>query len=153
MSSTRDSPPASMGNCTAMPGNTTMSSRGTSLRDAMKNTIRSIVDVVNHSSHQVNWAGHEEPSAGVWGVGAADSAAVEPARAAAGPGSGARAVPGAVPRALRHRTGEAGADEAAGGVAVVRRVQRDRTGGSAGGARARAPRARHGRPAREGARP
>src|SRR5438045_1769830 len=120
MRSTRESLPVSMGSCTDMPGNTTMSSSGISLRDAMKNTIRSIVDVVNYRPHQVNWRGHEEHSTGMRGVGAADPAAPEPARPAAGAGGGARAVAGAVPRAVRDRTGQAGADEAAGGVALVR---------------------------------
>src|SRR5690242_14577677 len=55
MSSTRASLPTSMGSVTGMPGNTTTSSSGTSLRDAMNATLRSNIDDVNYYEHQVNW--------------------------------------------------------------------------------------------------
>src|SRR5204862_1116551 len=58
----------SMGSCTAMPGNTTMSSSGTSLRDAMALTLRSIVDDVNYCLHQLQWPGMKRGKADACGA-------------------------------------------------------------------------------------
>src|SRR5258708_39719286 len=73
------------------------------------------------------------------GLAAPDAALLRSAREPSAPRCRAAALAGAVPRAAPHRAGPADSDGAAGRDARLRCVERHRVGGSARGARARAP--------------
>src|SRR5579862_9636501 len=124
MRKTRESLPTSIGSVTAMPGKTTISSSGTTLRSVMPSKIRQVLYDVNNWPNKLYSDGETPGSSRQRGLGASAALLLHAARDAPSPGRRPAALTRAVPRAAPDRARPAHHDGRASRDPRLRRLQR-----------------------------